>query len=227
MKGTEKLAKVLGIIIILLIAKSLYGAFVAAPTERIMGDVQRIFYFHVPVAIQMTFSYFIVLIASILYLVKRDLFWDRLAVCAAELGVLFTSLVLITGVLWAKPVWNTWWTWDPRLVTTLIAWFIYVTYFMLRSSVSDPGKRARFSAVIGIIGFIDIPIVRLSTKWWRSIHPLLSQEGGGLAPEMLTVMLWSLAAFTLLTVWLLWYRFSLSQLDYEIQKLKTAIETED
>ena len=227
MKGTDKLAKVLGIVVILLIIISLYGVFVAAPTERIMGDVQRIFYFHVPIAIQMTFAYFIVLIASILYLVKQDLFWDRLAACAAELGVLFTSLVLITGILWAKPVWNTWWTWDPRLVTTLIAWFIYVTYFMLRASVADPGKRARFSAVIGIIGFIDIPIIRLSTKWWRSIHPLLSQEGGGLAPEMLNVMLLSLTTFTLLSVWLLWYRFSLSQLDHDIQKLKTTIEMED
>ena len=227
MKGTEKLATILGIVIILLIAMSLYGVFVAAPTERIMGDVQRIFYFHVPVAIQMTLAYFIVLIASMLYLLKKDFFWDRLAVCAAELGLLFTSLVLITGILWAKPVWNTWWTWDPRLVTTLIAWFIYVTYFMLRASVDDPGKRARFSAVIGIIGFIDIPIIRLSTKWWRSIHPLLSEEGGGLAPEMLNVMLLSLTAFTLLTVWLLWYRVSLSQLEHDIQKLKTTIETED
>jgi heme exporter protein C len=227
MKGSDKLAKVLGIVTILLIILSLYGVFKVAPTERIMGDIQRIFYFHVPLAIQSFFAFFIVFISSILYLWKKDFFWDRLAACAAELGILFTSLVLITGILWAKPVWNVWWTWDPRLVTTLILWFIYVTYFMLRASVADPGKRARFSAVIGIIGFIDVPLVRLSTKWWRSIHPLLSQQGGGLDPLMLKVMLFALVTFSFLSIWLLWYRFGLAQLDHDIQKLKTTIEGEE
>lgn len=224
MKMSGQASKILGYGVILLMVLSLYGVFRIAPTERIMGDVQRIFYFHVSIALQAFLAFSIVFIASIIYLLKRDLLWDRLAACAAEVGVLFTSLVLITGMLWARPVWNVWWTWDPRLVTTLILWFIYVAYFMVRSAVTDPGKRARFSAVIGIVGFVDVPIVRLSTRWWRSIHPLLSQEGGGLDPTMTKVMLLVMLTFTLLTIWLLWYRFNLAQMDREVEDLKMTLE---
>jgi heme exporter protein C len=224
MKGKEILGNILGFVTLLMVILSLYGAFKIAPTEKIMGDVQRIFYFHVAIATVSFLAFFIVCVASVLFLMKKDLLWDRLASCTAEIGILFLSLVLLTGMLWAKPVWNVWWAWDPRLVTTLLMWFIYVAYFMVRASVSDVGKQARFSAVIGIVGFLNVPIVYLSTSWWRSIHPLLREQKGGLDPLMLKVMLLSLFTFTLVFAWVLWYRFGIAQLENEVAEIKAVME---
>jgi heme exporter protein C len=166
------------ITLFILIPLDFFLIFNVAPTERIMGDVQRIFYFHVAMAISSYLAFAVVFAGSILFLWKKKMFWDTVACSAAEIGVLFSTLVLITGSLWARPIWNVWWAWDPRLLTMFILWFIYVGYFLLRKSISDRVKRAQYSAVIGIIGFLDIPVVRLATKWWRSIHPRLRLRKG-------------------------------------------------
>lgn len=176
-----------------------------------MGDAQRIFYLHVPSAWIGFFSFFVVFVASALYLLKRERKWDAIALSAAEIGVLFTTLVLVTGPLWAKSAWGTFWVWDARLTTTLVLWLIYVGYLMLRTSV-DETKRAPMAAVLGIVGFLDVPIIFLSVTWWRTMHPtLVVNESSGLEPAMRTTLMVAMVAFTLLFSWMLLYRVQLEQ----------------
>jgi heme exporter protein C len=156
---------------------ALYTIFIYAPVEKTMGVIQKIFYIHVPAAFLAYLAFFITFIASILYLYFRDSKWDTVAYCAVETGVIFCSIVLITGPIWAKPVWNVWWTWDPRLTTTLILWFTYVAYLMLRRAVKD-NRRANFAAAFGIIGFINVPITFFSIRLWRTIHPVIITSRG-------------------------------------------------
>lgn len=189
------------------------GAFLYAPTDSIQGDVQRIFYIHAPLAICAYLATGIVAAAGLIFLVSRRMAWDVLARCAAESAVLFTSLVLITGSLWGKPVWGTWWAWDARLTSTLILWFILVGYLMLRSYIGDPERAARYSVVVGVLGAIDVPLVHVSVEWWRTLHPqgILDSASGSpsLPPAMLAVfaggtltMLCALALLIALRVWL-------------------------
>jgi heme exporter protein C len=215
---------ILLIILIILLPSALYLIFKVAPTEKIMGDVQRIFYIHVSFAFSAYLGYFGVFVASIAFLWRKNLFWDTLAYTSAELGLLFSTLVLITGIFWARPVWNVWWTWDPRLLTMLILWFIFVGYFLLRKGLSDRLKKARYSAVLGIVGFLDVPIVRLATKWWRSVHPRLSREGEGIDPLMLKVLLFSMLTFIAFTVFLFLLRFRIARFEERLAILIKGLE---
>ncbi len=199
---------------------ALYLVFVYVPTEKEMGIVQRIFYLMVPVGWLALLSFLIIFIGSILYLRKRESKWDILASSSAEIGIVFTTLALITGAIWAKPVWGVWWTWEPRLTATLILWLIYFAYFAVRSFATEESRGATFAAVVGIIGFIDIPIVALSTTLWRGIHPGAVIFQGGLAPSMLLTLLVSLAAFTTLYFLLLIQRVSIKNDEMEIRRLK-------
>ena len=149
----------------------LYFIFMVAPTDSVLGHVQRVFYFHVPIAIMSFLAFFVVFIGSIGYLIKQTPKWDAIAHASAEVGVVFVTLALLTGMIWARPVWNTWWTWEPRLTTTMILWLIYVAYLMVRSYAPSQSKGAVYGAVVGIVGFVDVPIVYYSVVWWRSIHP--------------------------------------------------------
>ncbi len=201
---------------------ALYTAFIYAPTEQLQGDVQRIFYFHVSLAWLAYLSFFVVFLSSLLYLWKRADHWDVAARCSAEIGVIFTTLVLITGMLWGRPIWGTWWTWDARLTTTLILWAVYVVYLMLRAYSSDRARGARYGAILGIIGFADVPIVQMSVVWWRTLHPgpVVSLEGQEhLPPEMLVAMMVSLVAFTLLYVFLMRQRMRIEWMKEEVQQL--------
>jgi heme exporter protein C len=214
---TESLAAMTGLAMVF----SLYMIFVYVPTERVMGVVQRIFYVHVPLAWVSFLAFFIVFAASIAYLSKRDRRWDALAASSAEIGIVFCSLVLITGPIWAKKAWNTWWTWDPRLTTTLVLWFIYVAYLMLRSFSADEDRGSRIAAVFGIVGFIDVPIVYTAIHWGRTIHPaLFTAQESGLAPPMMATLMVSVLTFTLLYCCLLIQRFSLFRLREEVDRLK-------
>lgn len=211
----------------LVMATAIYLVFVYVPTDRVQGIVQRIFYFHVPLAIMTFVAFGTVALGSILYLWKRTREWDRLAQCSAELGMLFCSLVLITGPIWAKPIWGTWWTWDARLTTTLILWLIYAGYLMLRS-VTGPGEQgARYAAVLGIVGAFDIPIINRSVYWWRTIHPavLIDKQGGsGLADgRMQLTLAVSFLAFALLFAWLLWVRYESARLQDGIDQLRDEL----
>jgi len=185
-----------------------------APTDRVQGIGQRIFYFHVPMAWVAYLAFGVVLVASVAYLWKRDNRWDTIARPSVEIGVVFTTLVLITGSLWGKPIWNTWWTWDGRLTSTLVLWFIYVGYIMLRAYTPDPERAARLSAVLGIVGFIDIPIVHFSVQWWRTLHPepVIARADPQAPPEMLFTLFVALVAMTLLYATLLGYRTRLERI---------------
>ncbi|MDP2931926.1 MAG: cytochrome c biogenesis protein [Chloroflexota bacterium] len=217
--GKSYLRNILSAVSFLLMAASLYMVFVYVPTEATMGIVQRIFYLMVPVAWLSLLSFLIVFIGSILYLRKKQSRWDVLARSSAEIGIIFTTLTLITGSLWARPVWGVWWTWEPRLTATLVLWFIYLAYFLARSLAAEEHRGATFAAVVGILGFVDVPIIGLATTLWRGIHPGALIFQGGLAPSMLLTLMVSLAAFTALYSLLLLQRISMKNDEIEIKRL--------
>jgi len=209
----------LGLSFILFVG-ALYLIFVYVPTEEGMGIIQRIFYFHVPVAWIAFLAFFIVFLGSILYLWKRESKWDVIASSSAEVGVVFTTLVLITGSIWAKSIWGAWWTWDARLTTALILWLIYIAYLLVRSYAAHEQQGARFAAIVGIVGFVDVPIVALAITLWRTQHPEPVIFQGGLAPPMLLTLLVCLVAFTTLYSLLLIQRASMKNAEGELNKLK-------
>ncbi|MGE4318578.1 MAG: cytochrome c biogenesis protein CcsA [Deferribacterales bacterium] len=212
--------KILDISAVSFIVIALYMALVWAPTEKVMGAVQRIFYFHVASAWIAFFAFFITFVFSILFLMKQDYRFDDIAESSAEIGIMFCTIVLITGPIWARPIWGVWWTWDPRLTTTTILWFIYAGYIMLRKFIEEADKRAKFAAAIGIIGFIDVPIVFFSIRWWRTIHPNVVQKGGGgLHPDMLKAMLMAIFAFSLLYLAMMVKRVTIASLSRKIDSL--------
>ena len=184
----------------------LYLIFQYAPTERVMGIVQRLFYFHVPTVWVGFLAFFIVFVSSIAYLVKRTDVWDRRAYVAGEVGMLFLTVAMVTGAIWAKPVWGTWWVWDAKLTTTFVLWLIYIGYLMVRAYAPDRQRGARWAAIVGIVGFVDVPIVYYAAELWRSLHPELVTgpfaESGGLDPAMRTTLYFSALTFTLLFVYL-------------------------
>lgn len=206
---------------------AIYLVFVYVPSDRVQGIVQRIFYFHVPLAIMTFVAFSVVAVASACFLWRGSRAWDRVAYASAEIGMLFCTLVLITGPIWAKPVWGTWWTWDARLTTTLILWLIYAAYLMMRN-VSGPGEQgARYAAILGVVGAFDIPIINRSVYWWRTIHPavLITREGGsGLADVRMQATLGvCFLAFLLLFTWLLWVRTESARLRDVVEDLRRDI----
>lgn len=223
MKGKHVLRDnvLLGLGLALMIA-ALYMVFVYVPTEKHTGIVQRIFYFHVPLAWSSFLAFFITFIFSILYLWKRATKLDTIAHASAEVGVVFTTLVLITGPIWAKSVWGVWWTWDARLTTSLVLWLTYVAYLLVRSYVTEPARGARFGAVIGIVGFIDVPIVFLTVNLWRTQHPTTIIFEGGLTTPMLMTLLVCIAAFTVLYVLLTIQSANLKFLETDVKRLRST-----
>ena len=211
----------------ILMLVSIYLIFMVAPTDANLGNVQRVFYIHVPIALMSFLAFFIVFVGSVMYLIKRSSRWDSLALAAGEVGVVLVSIALITGVIWAKPVWNVWWTWEPRLTTTLVLWLIYVGYLMVRAYAPNRPKAAVYAAVVGIIGFIDVPIVYYSVQWWRSIHPQQVvgplAESGSLSPEMSMVLLVSSIAFLFFTAWLVLERMALRDAEDELGRIRFAL----
>jgi heme exporter protein C len=205
----------------IVIIAALYMVFVYAPTERTMGDMQRIFYFHVSSAWVGFFAFFVTLIVSIAYLWKGTRRWDIIALSSVEVGVTFMTMAIISGSIWAKVAWNVWWTWDPRLTTSTILWLIYVSYLMLRNAIDDDARQARFAAVYGIVGFVSVPITFMAIRWWRTIHPvILDSQGFSLATPMLVTMLFCIGTFTLLYFTLLIHRVHLEHLADEVEQLK-------
>ena len=203
---------------------NLYMIFMVAPTDAILGHVQRVFYFHVPMAILSFVAFLVVFLASVIYVFRRDSRWDNLAYASAEVGVVFISLALITGVIWAKPIWNAWWLWTPRLTTTLILWLIYVAYMMIRAYAPNQTKAAIYGAIMGMIGFVDVVVVYFSVQWWPGIHPTpvvgpLSQSGA-LDGTMRGVLGFSFLAFMFLLVYLVVERMALRSSEDQIKSLR-------
>lgn len=221
----------IGIAVLCMLA-SLYAAFLYAPTDSFQGDAQRLFYLHVPAALTMYLAILVVFVASVLYLQSRDARWDEVAAAAAEIGLLFGTIVMITGPMWAKPVWGTWWEWqDARLVTFFILWLIFVAYVMLRSYGGAPEQVARFCAVLGILAFIGMPITHYSVRWFRTLHPepVVMTEGGlagGLvnAPEMLHAFVIGLVAAFLLFANLFALRLRLERQGRRVQEMRRRLD---
>jgi heme exporter protein C len=195
----------------------LAGVYVLAlgftPVELRQGPAQKIFYLHVPAAWSALLAFSLVGITSALYLWLRDPRLDRFAASSAEVGVAFSAVMLTTGPIWAKPIWGTWWTWDARLTLTLFLFFLFIGYLALRASVHDPEERARFSAVVGILGMLLVPFIHLSVYLFRTLHPqpvVLKPSAPSLPPEMLRTLLVSTAVFTLLYVGLVTLRYALA-----------------
>lgn len=199
---------------------SLFGAFLFAETEQVMGDIQRIFYVHLPLAWVGFVAFGHACWAGIQYLRTGRREWDVVGASAAEIGVLFATLVIITGSLWARPVWGTWWTWDPQLSTYLILWLIYAGYLVLRAAAGDDPRKARFAAVFAIVGFVDVPLVWLSARYLRALSPVVfTTHSLGLAPRMAWALLAGLVAWSLLYTVLVRARIRLGLLEAEVQSL--------
>ena len=191
---------------------ALAAVFLYAPTEREMGDVQRIFYFHVPAAMTAFAAFFIVFIASIAYLNTRQARWDQIAIASAELGVLFSTINLVTGPLWAKPVWGVYWRWEPRLTTMLVTFAMYVAYLMIRAYASgEANQMRRLAAVLGIVAFVNVPLVYYSVDLWAPEQQLHPQRGIQIAPEMAQTKYLCYLAFGLLFLYLLRLRVELER----------------
>ena len=217
MTSKSGLANVIGIAALaLFLVGSFVGLFVVS-ADGMQGDIQRLMYVHVPAAWLAFLSFFVVFLMSVLYLIQRDLRWDRVAQSSAEIGVVFTVLTLALGSMWGKPTWGVWWTWDPRLTTTAIMLAIYVGYLAIRSFADDPDKRARWAAIVGIIGFANVPIVYLSVIWWRTLHQPPSSPRS-VSPEILWTLMFNLAAFTVIYVYLMMRRIRLAKLEGELEQ---------
>ena len=201
-----------------LMAVTLYMVFMWVPTEQNLGVSQRIFYFHVPLGWIGMLSIVVVAVASLMHLITGKEKWDSLAYATAELGVIFATLILVTGAIWARPVWGVWWTWDAKLTTTLVLWFIYVGYLMIRAHGPSGTQGKRYASVIALIGAIDSPIIYKATDWWRTAHAERNVPSA-LASEMLLTLLVAMVTFTVLYVYLLVERYSLRKSESDLDEL--------
>ena len=209
------------VVVFLLVAAASYGALIAAPEEATMGMIQRIFYFHVSSAWTGFVAFTMVFIGSIAYLRTRALKWDWLSVASAEVGVAFFTVVLVTGPIWAKPVWGIWWTWDARLTSSFLLWVLFVSYLILRTLVDEPERRAMVSAVFGIFAALDIPLVYFSIWWFRTQHPQpVMGDGGSLDPRMWRVLMLCWAAMLGVMTLLIRVRYRLEEMRTEVDALR-------
>jgi heme exporter protein C len=230
MDPKPRLLAVLDGITILMLVIATGMVFFYAPTEAVMGDVQRVFYFHVAAGWVGMLSFVAAAVAGIVYLRSGDHAWDIVGLSAVEIGIAFIFINLVTGSIWARPIWNTWWTWDPRLTTATIMELIYAAYIMLRSGIEDPDRRARFGAVYAIVGVISVPLTFYSARLFRTIHPVViggsdpsAQGTFDMTPRMLQTFMFSLLTFSFIFIDLLWHRIRLGRLSEKVEQMKLKL----
>jgi heme exporter protein C len=226
--STRRWAIVLSVVSGLCVLATFWLIFFYVPTEREMGIVQRIYYVHVPSAWVAFLAFGIVALCSVGYLWLRDDRLDAIALSAAELGTIFTTIVLTTGPLWGRIAWGVWWVWDARLSLTLLLWFIYVGYFMLRGATENPERGKRFAAVLGIVGAVDIPLIHVSVLWFRSQHPqpvVLRAEGPTADPEIVKTLLFSFLTFTIVFFALLLLRYAFERMQRRVDAARFRAAT--
>ena len=208
------------------IGVALFLVFLVAPQEAVMGDVQRLFYFHVPAAWVGYLALLAAFAASVLYLLRRERRWDHIALSSVEIGLVFITEGIVTGSIWAKATWGVWWTWEPRLTTSAVLWVIYASYITLRRAVEEPTRQARLAAVYSIIGFAAVPVNFMAIRWWRTAHPLVFDSGGSnLEPVMLATLIFCVVAFTFLYFSLLILRLRLQATSEQVAQLQSQQET--
>ena len=213
---SARVTRILGGLALLALAAGLAAGFGYAPREAVQGNVQRIMYVHVPAVLTAYLAFGLVLVGSVGALATGRLSWDRLAGAAAELGVVFTGITIVSGSIWGKPTWGTWWTWDARLTSTAVLFLVYAGYLLLRAMVDERERRARIAAVVGVVGAANIPIVHFSVKWWRALHQpstILGPEPSPIAGPIAAALLVNWVAFTLLFLYLLLRRVELARLE--------------
>ncbi len=228
MTPKSTLLKILDYLSIIVLAIATYLALVYAPTEVVMGNVQRVFYFHIGTAWVGLLGFTFAAGLGIVYLVTKNMKWDIVEVAAVEISMVFFFITIVLGSVWARPAWGTWWTWDPRLTTAAITELIYVAYFMLRAGIDDPERRARFGAVYALLGGLSAPITFMAIRWAdsRTIHPVVvgaasaAQEKLPLTADMKVAFFFALFAFTIIFIDLFWNRIRLGQLQDKVEQIK-------
>ena len=230
MSERPRLLSILTVITLLMLAVAIYMVFVYAPVEAVMGLVQKVFYFHVANAWGGMLSFMAAALAGGIYLRSGRRFWDVFSLSAVEIGMVMMLIAIISGSIWARPIWNTWWTWDPRLTTVTIMELIYAAYLMLRQGIDEPERRARFASIYAIIGFLSVPLTFFSIRFYRTIHPVIigssdpSAAGAfEMTPVMLQTFLFSLLTFSFIFATLLWYRVRMGLLSDRVEQLKLKL----
>ncbi|MFN8380817.1 MAG: cytochrome c biogenesis protein [Anaerolineales bacterium] len=221
---------ILDIVSIIVLGIAAYLALFFAPTEAVMGDVQRVFYFHIGTAWVGLVGFVVAAATGIAYLITKDMRWDRFEVASVEVSTMFFFITIVLGSIWARPAWNTWWTWDPRLTTAAVTELIYIAYFMLRQGIEDPDKRARFGAVYALLGGLSAPITFMVIRLFRTIHPVVignqsaaAQGGFDMTADMRTAFFFALFAFTVVFIDLMWHRIRLGGLQEKVEQLKLNV----
>jgi len=227
-RKNDTLLMVLTALSAVMVLVALYLALAGAPEANLKSETgryaQRIIYFHIATAWVGFLAFFVTFVGGVSYLRTQQRRWDIVALSSAEIGTVFMLGVLVSGSIWAKPAWGVWWVWDERLTISLIQFLIYVGYLMLRASVEDPARRARFAAVYGIVAFISVPINFMAIRLWRTQHPLVfGSEGGGLGPGMMFAFFFCLITFTIWYVTLMGHRIRLERLRDDVEQLKQKI----
>lgn len=224
------LLSILDVVSLIVLGIAAYLALVFAPTEAVMGQVQRVFYFHIGTAWVGLLGFVLAAVTGIIYLVTRNLKWDSVEVAAVEVSLVFFFITIVLGSIWARPAWNTWWTWDPRLTTAAVTELIYVAYFMLRQGIEDPDRRARFGAVYTLLGGISAPITFMVIRLFRTIHPVVigsqsaaAQGGFSMSSDMKVAFFFALFAFTVIFIDLFWHRIRMGQLQDHVEQLRLKI----
>lgn len=229
MKTKPTALKSLDVLSLILLAIATYLALVFAPTEKMMGEVQRVFYFHVATAWVGLLGFVAAGVTGVIYLKTQNLKWDLIEEAAVEISLVFFFIAIVLGSIWARPIWNTWWTWDPRLTSASIVELIYLAYLMLRQGIDDPDRRARFGAVYTLVGAISVPITFLSIRMFRTIHPIVigtqggTQEKIGMTGDMKIAFFFALFTFTVIFIDLFWNRIRLGQLEQKVEQLKLKV----
>jgi heme exporter protein C len=230
MESRPTLLKILDWLTVVLFAIATYLVLVFAPMEATMGNVQRVFYFHVSAGWVGMIGYLLAVVAGIAYLRTANRKWDVVGLAGIEIGLVFMLINIVTGSIWARPIWNTWWTWDPRLVTATIMELVYIAYIMLRQGIEDPNRRARFGAIYAIVGFVSVPLTFLSIRIWRTIHPVVIGSGDpgatgafDMTPDMRIAFFFSLFTFTVFGITLLWHRIRIGMLADKVESLKMKL----
>jgi heme exporter protein C len=229
MEPKPRWLKILDIASLIFFVASVFMVFFYAPTEKVMGEVQRVFYFHVATAWVGMLGFMAAGVAGIGYLRSGNRGWDIASLAAVEISLVFFFITIIMGSIWARPTWGTWWTWDPRLTTATIVELVYAAYLLLRQGIEDPDRRARFGAVYTLVGFISVPLTFISIRLLRTIHPVIiangdsSDSGMSMTSEMLQTMIFSVVTFSFIFASLFWHRLRLGRLAEKVEQLRLKI----
>ncbi|HSQ16705.1 MAG TPA: cytochrome c biogenesis protein CcsA [Anaerolineales bacterium] len=230
MEPKSRWLKILDGVTVVLFVIAVGMVFFYAPTEATMGQVQRVFYFHVATAWVGMLGFLVAAIVGVIYLIRKEHRWDIAGLAAVEISLVFFFIAIVSGSIWARPTWGTWWTWDPRLTTATIVELVYAAYLLLRSGIEDPDRRARFGAVYSILGFLSVPLTFVSIRLLRTIHPVVIGGGNAnadgdfsMTPKMLQTFMFSLFVFSVIFVDLLWHRIRLGRLADKVEQLRLKI----